>query len=84
MSANIRHFLLVYDRRKDELIEKCEFEDIDRATAAYEQVEARIRVGSDWIDAVLVGSDSLESVKITHSNYFTGNAKRRVRELLSL
>ena len=36
------------------------------------------------IDIVLVGSDSLETVKITHSTYFAGASKVDLRSLLRL
>ncbi|MDO5633524.1 MAG: hypothetical protein Q4G34_01435 [Micrococcus sp.] len=36
------------------------------------------------IDIVLVGSDSLETVMVTHSTYFTRSEQSTLRELLRL
>lgn len=82
--SGIKHFLLAFDHGQDKLIEQLEFgDDIDRATAAYTEIEAKFK-GSSLVDIVLVGSDSLESVKVTHSNYFEGGARGRVERLLNL
>ena len=43
-------------------------------TEAYEAAEARARESELNLDVVLVGSDCIETVKVTHSNYFDGNA----------
>lgn len=59
------------------------FDDAGEAASVYEVVEREIRSGQSQLDAVLVGSDSLETIKVTHSNYFSGSARRRVEELLS-
>lgn len=82
--SGIKHFLLAFDHGQDKLIEQLEFgEDIDRATAAYTELEDRFK-GSNLVDIVLVGSDSLESVKVTHSNYFEGGARAHLERLLNL
>lgn len=83
MSVTIRYFLLLYDRERDDLVEVLEFDDADEAAVAYERAEQRIRSGQERLDALLVGADSLETVKVTHSNYFPGGSKRRVEQLLS-
>lgn len=78
----IKHFLLAFDHGKDKLIVEREFGgDIARATAAYTALEREYE-SSALVDIVLVGSDSLESVKVTHSNYFEGKARERVASLL--
>ena len=80
----IQHFLLIYDRRKDQLMSHESFgEDADAAMTAYRAAEIEYRDRPE-MDIVLIGSDSLETVKITHSTYFTGAAARvlqRVQEL---
>lgn len=77
MSA-IQHFLLVFDHRKDELIDEIPFgEDAQAATAKYGELEKQYRDEST-IDIVLVGSDSIESVKVTHANYFSGMSTQKV------
>lgn len=81
MSA-IKHFLLAFDHGQDKLVVEREFgADIANATAAYTELEREYQ-DSSLVDIVLVGSDSLASVKITHSNYFEGAARSRVAELL--
>jgi hypothetical protein len=70
MSPNkIQQFLLVMDvkrgvTRVDEL-----GTDYEAAVAAYEAAEAVHRGDSNY-DIVLVGSDSLDTVKRTHASYF--------------
>ena len=46
-----------------------EFDDYDAAVAAYDDIEKRMRGRRD-LDIVLLGADSLETVKKTHSSYF--------------
>ena len=81
---HIQHFLLIYDRRKDQLMSHESFgEDADAAMTAYRAAEIEYRDRPE-MDIVLIGSDSLDTVKITHSTYFTGAAARvlqRVQEL---
>lgn len=68
------HFLLVFDHALGRLINQREFgHDLDAAVAAYGKAEHDYRDNDD-IDIVLVGSDSIETVKITHANYFDGSA----------
>jgi hypothetical protein len=51
-----------------------EFEDrSDEAVEAYAKKEVECR-DMPLIDIVLVGSDSLDTVKLTHANYFDGSA----------
>ena len=70
----LRHFLLVFDHRKGELIDLQAFEDRSNdAVDAYSAKELEYRE-MPWIDIVLVGSDSVETVKLTHANYFDGSA----------
>ena len=66
----IKHFLLVYNHALGRLIEVQEFgTDSHAALAAYSATERAHRDQSE-IDIVLVGSDSLETVRATHANYF--------------
>ncbi len=68
---DIRHFLVVYNVKVGEAEVK-EFEDYDAAVAAYDAIEKRTREsGRRDLDIVLVGADSLETVKNTHSSYFS-------------
>lgn len=72
--ASVMHFLLVFDHAQGKLIHEQDFgNDLDAAVAAYGQMEHQHR-NNDDIDIVLVGSDSIETVKVTHANYFDGSA----------
>jgi len=73
MSA-IQHFLLVFDHRKATLICARDFgTDSKSALAAYADMEKQYQ-SDDMIEIVLIGSDSIETVKLTHANYFSGSA----------
>lgn len=65
------HFLLVFDHAAGELIENQEFSDGDAAVAAYASKEREYE-DRRLIEVVLLGSDSLDTVKLTHANYFDG------------
>lgn len=83
MSA-IQHFLLVFDHSQDALIDQLEFgDDIDKATEEYSRLEHEYS-HDRAIDIVLVGSDSIETVKVTHANYFSGNSRNLMDRALNL
>jgi hypothetical protein len=63
------HFLLVYDLNKQTLVSQQEFRDGSEAAKAYAQMEARCRDAED-LEIVLVGADSLDTIKMTHGQYF--------------
>lgn len=82
MSA-IQHFLLVFDHRTNQLVEQESFgTDSFAATKKYGEMEKQYK-DCHAIDIVLVGSDSIETVKVTHANYFTGESVKMVRDALS-
>lgn len=66
--GDIRHFLVIYDVKVGEA-EVQEFEDYDTAVSAYDAIEEQTRGRRD-LDIVLLGADSLDTVKKTHSSYF--------------
>jgi hypothetical protein avisC_07084 len=81
---HIQHFLLIYDRREDRLMSHESFgENVDAAVTAYRAAEIEYQDRSE-MDIVLVGSDSLETVRITHSTYFTGAAARVLEQVRAL
>lgn len=84
MSQALIHFLLIYNRDTDELMPVQEFEDAGEATDAYGEAEKAAAQQGQRLDIVLVGSDSLRTVQVTHSNYFSGNALKRVKEALMI
>lgn len=79
----MQHFLLAFDHSVNELVVQEQFAEteIEAATRAYEALEAEHR-HSPRMDIVLVGSDSLESVKVTHSTYFTGISRDNLDALV--
>jgi hypothetical protein len=64
------HFLLVYDRSKQELVFEQAYSDPAEALHEYEAMEERHR-DERHMEIVLVGADSIETVKLTHGNYWT-------------
>ena len=67
---SINHFLLVFDHQKGELIHEESFGTHgQRALDAYQVMEMQHRYDLH-IDIVLIGSDSLETVRLTHANYY--------------
>ncbi len=64
----IRHFLVIYDVRVGKATVR-EFEDYAEALGVYESIEKE-NLGRDDLDIVLLGADSLETIKRTHSSYF--------------
>jgi len=72
-NQGIQHFLLVFDHERGELVRTEEFgEDSESAVAAYARTEEEYR-DQPRIEIVLIGSDSLETVRLTHGNYFDGS-----------
>lgn len=68
--SSIRHFLLVFDHGTGRLIEEQDFgTDSARAVRKYGEKEDEYK-GRQDIEIVLVGSDSIETVRMTHANYF--------------
>lgn len=83
MSA-IQHFILVFDRRAGHLLEQLPFGTRRaEAVAKYEEIEEFYR-DSPHMDIVLVGSDSIETVKVTHANYFDDNTRGQYADVLSI
>lgn len=72
MMADIKHFLLVFDHEKGRLLDERHFgTDADRALAAYSECEEAHKDARS-IEIVLIGSDSIETVRLTHANYYDG------------
>lgn len=83
-SPKIQHFILVFDRHAGRLLNQLEFgTNASKALAAYENLEREHRENLS-MDIVLVGSDSIDTVKVTHANYFDGSAKDLYADVLSI
>jgi vacuolar-type H+-ATPase subunit F/Vma7 len=65
----LKHFLLVYDLVAQRLIKQQEFSDGDEAAIAYAALEREFKERED-LEIVLVGADSIETIKRTHAHYF--------------
>jgi hypothetical protein len=64
------HFLLVYDLDRQELLEEPrQFVNPDEAAGAYAALEQEHRHDPN-LEIVLIGADSLETIRNTHGNYF--------------
>jgi hypothetical protein len=63
------HFLLVYDREKQKLIFEKAYTNAAEALRAYEEMEEKHR-SDHQMEIVLVGADSIETVRLTHGNYW--------------
>lgn len=70
MSENdIKHFLVVYDLAAGRATVREFGTDYDGALAAYAEAEEDL-ANRDAYDIVLIGADSLDTIKRTHSSYF--------------
>lgn len=67
------HYLLVYDHRQQKLLQAVPFDDDEEAAEAYGRLEREHRNDPD-LEIVLIGSDSLETIRQTHGNYFDGES----------
>jgi hypothetical protein len=77
MSEAIRHFLLVFNRATGVLEDLQEFGvDSEAALSAYAAAEETYRE-SEWMQIVLIGSDSIDTVRVTHANYFEPSAESK-------
>jgi hypothetical protein len=65
----IRHFLLVYDAKAKRVEVQDLGDDAWAAAARYAEVEESYR-GRDEFEVVLIGADSIETIRTTHAHYF--------------
>lgn len=79
----LRHYLLIYDLNAGLLVEQLDLgEDGEAAAAEYSRREAEYR-GQDGFEIVLVGADSIETIRETHAHYFNGKGDQAFNELLA-
>jgi len=76
----IKHFLVAYDPATGNTKVRSFGTDYDAAQAAY--AEAERSNNDERLDIVLLGADSLETIKQTHSSYFNGKERPELKELL--
>ncbi len=66
-------FIIVFDHDARRQISLEEFHDTNKALEAYVAREEEYR-DNPRVEVVLVGSDSIDTIKVTHSNYFEDTA----------
>ena len=76
-------FLITYDHDARKQIGLEEFRDTAQALKAYSEREDQYR-DNPRIEVVLLGADSIETIKVTHSNYFEDTAAALDNLLASL
>ncbi len=70
MADKMQNFLLIYNHDRLELDEVIEFgEDVEAALDRYAEEEQKHGLHSK-MEIVLIASDSLASIQVTHANYF--------------
>lgn len=72
---NLVHYLLVFDHKEGRLVHQERFDDPEAAVAAYGVMEQKFDP-ADRVEVVLIGSDSIETIRRTHANYFDGSVAR--------
>ena len=71
---SLTHFLLIYDHGRQILIDAMDLgERGEDAARTYAQYEAQYR-NQKGIEIVLVGADSLDTIRRTHAHYFSESA----------
>ena len=76
----IKHFLVIYDPASGEAEVRPFGTDYDAAQAAYAEAE-QVNGLDTKLDIVLISADSLETIKQTHSSYFS-HGSTHLKELL--
>ena len=79
----IKHFLVTYDPTTGKTEVEPFGTDYDTAQAAYAKAEQANADADERLDVVLLGADSLETIKRTHSSYFNGTSGAQLKELLA-
>jgi hypothetical protein len=67
----LHHFLLVWDARSRKVTVEDLGEDADAAAQRYSDVEVEYE-GKPGYEVVLIGADSLDTIRQTHAHYFAG------------
>ena len=68
--TGLSHFLIVFDLKRRELLLSRDLgEDGQRAAVVYSEYEARFR-DDPGKEIVLIGADSLDTIRHTHAQYF--------------
>lgn len=65
----MKHFLVIFDRTRGKVLKLEEFADRANALRARFKLE-RSGVTSDSVEIVILGAESAEAIRRTHSRYF--------------
>jgi len=77
------HFLLIYDHDQQALLDALELGSrAEDAARIYTEYEQRYR-GRPGIEIVLVGADTLDTIRQTHAHYFAGTTAEPFEKLLA-
>jgi hypothetical protein len=77
-----QYFILLY-HIPERQVQIMEFgRDLDAAVAAYSEQE-RIHRSEEAIEVVMVGADSIDTIKRTHSHYFAQTSEDLLDQFLS-
>jgi hypothetical protein len=80
---SLLHFILIYDHQQQRLLDALEFGDRrEDATAKYAEIEREYK-DREGLEIVLVGADSLDTIRKTHAHYFSDEATEPFGELLT-
>jgi hypothetical protein len=77
-----QYFLITYDLRERQVSVEEFGNDFGGAAAMYSLLEERYEE-DDTMEVVLVGADSLETIRKTHSHYFAKSADDLLEQFLS-
>lgn len=81
--TTLNYYLLVFDHKNNVMLEQIEFGDnVTDAVATYNRKERKYSKAAG-VNTLLVGSDSIETVKATHSTYFPDGSRRLVADALA-
>jgi hypothetical protein len=79
---SVIHYLLVYDLRARRLLETRALKDADEAAVEYGKAE-RQHLDRPDIEIVIIGADSLDTIRRTHGHYFaTGGPEIKLPEFV--
>ena len=79
----MKHFLIIYSHTQQSLLAAPKVfpdSDVDSATGAYQEAEEEYRESTD-VEIVLIGADSIDTVRQTHRHYFDAGSDRLARYL---
>jgi hypothetical protein len=77
------HFLLIYNIQLGRLVGEQQFTDSAEAVARYSELEREYTNRPGEFEIVLVGADSIETIRHTHGQYFDEDADPQASPFLT-